>query len=396
LAVLEAFYAFPRGGAEIGGVLFGTRRDGVVHLHSWRDLNCEHAFGPSFALSENDRTRLEQMLTPDVVGWFHSHTRSDIFLSEQDLEIHRRHFPEPWHVALVLRPSFSGTRAGFFACDAEGKLRAGASYAEFSLAPLSGRVLARAPNPAPAAAAHPPAAAPQEEPAPAPRPVAQTLPSFALPEPRRLSFWPVALVFLTLLSSICIYATRDYWLGLLWPARRAVAAVPAAPVRPEPVRLEAVDSGGQMQIRWNRNAGALQDARSATLDIRDGEAFTMVTLPPDRLRSGAITYVRQTERVEVRLDVEAPGGRKVTEFATFEGAPPQPAAEPVPGVQQLLDQREQLQQQLREARTEIVNQALLIKRLQDRVRALQAARPAPPPPPSPETAPAPPPAAPSP
>ena len=36
------------------------------------------------------------------MGWYHSHTRSEIFLSDADLEIHNRYFPEPWQVALVL------------------------------------------------------------------------------------------------------------------------------------------------------------------------------------------------------------------------------------------------------------------------------------------------------
>jgi proteasome lid subunit RPN8/RPN11 len=47
-----------------------------------------------------------------VVGWYHSHPRMGIFLSNLDLEIQRDFFVQPWQVALVLNAQ--GSEGGFF------------------------------------------------------------------------------------------------------------------------------------------------------------------------------------------------------------------------------------------------------------------------------------------
>ena len=140
--VLEAFFAVPRGGAEAGGVLYGSREGGRVRITAFRPLECEHRGGPSFTLSPADHARLAQLVAAPggltvAVGWYHSHTRSEILLSPEDLELHARYFPEPWQVALVLRPGAMVTRAGFFVRDADGVLKADASPLEFVVQPLA-------------------------------------------------------------------------------------------------------------------------------------------------------------------------------------------------------------------------------------------------------------------
>ena len=37
-----------------------------------------------------------------VLGWYHSHPRMEVFLSEMDLSIHRQLFTQPWHLAMVI------------------------------------------------------------------------------------------------------------------------------------------------------------------------------------------------------------------------------------------------------------------------------------------------------
>ena len=123
LAVTDAFFSLPRGGAEIGGILLGSYRGDKLVIDRYAALNCEHAYGPSFQLSPSDEERLTNLLAAHdgcagglvPVGWYHSHTRSEIFLSDTDLGLYRRFFPEAWQVALVLRPhTFEPTRYGFF------------------------------------------------------------------------------------------------------------------------------------------------------------------------------------------------------------------------------------------------------------------------------------------
>ncbi len=48
----------------------------------------------------------------ELVGWYHTHPRMGIFLSEYDTWLHRNFFPEPYQVALVIEP-YSST-GGFF------------------------------------------------------------------------------------------------------------------------------------------------------------------------------------------------------------------------------------------------------------------------------------------
>lgn len=390
LEVLDGFYAFRHGGLEVGGVLFGTHVDGRVRIAAHRPLECEHAEGPSFALSVKDRDRLTVLLRahhtdPELrglvpVGWYHSHTRSGIFLSPQDLQIHDRYFREHWQVALVLRPSIAGTRAGFFALDRAGRLHAEASYREFDLDPLSGRMLApRAPAPpravetpipepalpAPLPVSTPPPLweepaeqppngaeyAPEPEPEPAPQPARLDAPAFLLPEPenrRRRRSLLVLGVFAVLAAGAA--GTREHWLPY-------VPAVPALRLQREV--LTAVDSDGQLVIRWDHDSRPVRQALRGALEIVEGPDTAVVMLDPTRLKAGSFTYARRSDRVDVRLKLEQPGGGRVEQYAGFLGAAPPPGSTDA----ELRRQRDVLAEELREARLHLLNQELLIRRL---------------------------------
>ncbi|HMC59945.1 MAG TPA: Mov34/MPN/PAD-1 family protein, partial [Candidatus Solibacter sp.] len=140
LAIVDAFFSLPRGGAEIGGILLGTQEPGRLAVTSYQAIECEHANGPSFTLSQNDEAKLRDQLASvrgQVVGWYHSHTRSGIFLSETDLDIHTRYFPEPWQIALVMKPhTFQPVCVGIFFRERDGRIHANAAYRELVLEPL--------------------------------------------------------------------------------------------------------------------------------------------------------------------------------------------------------------------------------------------------------------------
>ena len=192
LEIMDAFFSLPRGGAEIGGVLLGRFANGRLSIQGYRPLECEHAFGPSFTLSENDFGRLEELLAAaeakpgeaQPVGWYHSHTRSEVFLSEADRAIHERFFSQPWQVALVLKPhTFQPTRAGFFFREPDGEIHVEQSYREILLNPLPLAPSAQAPQaaPEPAAPVVLPPARPTVVPPPKPKPVPP--PAAVLPPP---------------------------------------------------------------------------------------------------------------------------------------------------------------------------------------------------------------------
>lgn len=129
---------------ETGGVLFGIHEREGIRILAARPLLCEHALGPGFVLSQKDEKRLAQIIAApaadpelsglEALGWYHSHLRSRIFLSERDLQLHDRYFGAPFQVALVIRrESERPARAGFFFREASGQMCAEASYEEFAI-----------------------------------------------------------------------------------------------------------------------------------------------------------------------------------------------------------------------------------------------------------------------
>src|ERR1700740_2431749 len=62
LAVVDAFFSLPRGGAEIGGLLLGRFDGQRLQILDYAPIECEHAFGPAFTLSPADQGRLEDTL----------------------------------------------------------------------------------------------------------------------------------------------------------------------------------------------------------------------------------------------------------------------------------------------------------------------------------------------
>ena len=145
-AAVDASRSAPRGGVEIGGVFFGARQGDFVCIQTQRRTSCQYLTGPSFKLSADDKAALCGVLRlpesdPDlagleVLGWYHSHTRSEIFLSSDDLDVHQEFFPHDWQIAMVLKPvNLQLTRAGLFFRDYSGVMKSDAASQEFNLEP---------------------------------------------------------------------------------------------------------------------------------------------------------------------------------------------------------------------------------------------------------------------
>jgi proteasome lid subunit RPN8/RPN11 len=388
LAVTDQFYALPRGGLEIGGVLFGSREDNLLRIEDYRMIECEHLTGPSFILSRNDREGLERLLAETAkegltpLGWFHSHTRTGIFLSAQDLEIHQRFFPEPWQIALVLRPAnLEPTRAGYFFRAASGEIASESCVREFVVDPppegdFEKPSLHSVREKVPVNGAHRPTVAKKVEAAtPAPRvapPAPQApppppeikaaaeepppLPSFAPPPepaPQRSGLVWIAAAFAVLSLSVAGFMTRDQWM----------------PKGSPPLKLEASEVDGKLLLRWDTNAPAMRDAASATLEIRDGSKQSSIPLDPVRLGRGFYLYARESENTFVRLAVSRTGAGPVETTAAFSG----PLAPHVPTPEEIEAQRrateaKKLQDKMK---TDLDNQTNRNRALQRAVRDLR-------------------------
>ena len=367
LAVVDAFFSLPRGGAEIGGILLGEFCDGKLRILDYRPLDCEHAMGPSFTLSERDHARLAELLAEAAkgaperrpAGWYHSHTRSEIFLSEADREIHLRYFPEPWQTALVLRPhAFLPARAAFFFRGADGSMGEAAG-SEFVLEALpvqpapraSMAALGRIPLPpadipsgAPpiplspldvsavperqsdaldADPLHPDGSEPTSEGSPEDRPT--PIPKFLETPPNGTSWRAVATLCIVggcLAAAGAAFQTRTVWLPKVADLYRR--SQPSPP--PLYLGLNAIDLAGQLQIRWDRNSPAVRQAADGVLEILDGATPRDNALDPAHLQTGVFTYARRTESVDVTLTARLPDGRLVREATSFLGRSPEAGA----------------------------------------------------------------------
>jgi proteasome lid subunit RPN8/RPN11 len=293
LQVVEKFMSIPRGGLEVGGVLFGTIEDVIVTIRAYRPLLLEYQTGPSFVLSANDEDSLRSLLTlgstdPDLkdlapVGWYHSHTRSEVFLSPEDVAVHDKFFPGPAQVALVVRPlKFKPAKAGFFVREPDGTIRADSSYQEFELD--TGAVAGPR--------AEFVALTPAGPVSPAVEPEHHTVPVIVPLSKRTASRRNPAI--LTIVSATAVFALL---LALL--SRQQTA--PSSPGHAS-VALRLTGSGENIQIEWDQRSKEIHEATRGALEIFDGRAGKVsIPLQPDSLRQGNVTYARTSESVEVRL-----------------------------------------------------------------------------------------------
>jgi hypothetical protein len=291
----------------------------------------------------------------EPVGWYHSHTRSEIFLSEEDLEIYDRYFPEGGQIAMVIQPAqFGPARVGFFFREPDGSVQAERSYLEFSVKPSSRRKPRPGLQPAPVSGPTPSggnggtrtAAALDRWTEPAEPATPPAPPSFSLIEPRvsRKRLW--------LLSALCLaMAGLGVGAGAYW--FRAPA---------QPLAVHVMDVDGQLLIEWDRTARAVQQATGGTVEIIDGSERSTVEMDGERLREGSITYVRRSDRVDVRFRVNRPGSAPTEEFIRFLGQPI--LSKPSPEELEAIRQRDELQQQVEKLRADLRSKNAQLRRFQ--------------------------------
>lgn len=313
-------------GVEIGGILFGTADDYEVRIMAYRPIRCQHANGPEFLLSSDDehalRAQIEKASSDPllgglvIVGWFHSHTRTPICLTAEDMRLWEIYFPMPWQVALVFRPqSGEPTRAGFFFRPAAGPVRTDSSYRVFE---------------ADAHAAEPEAATPAPKPAPVdeeismrveeaePEPPAPTLdeppPELLWQEPERSKrpvFLVAALALVAAAASFGVYRYRS--------AAIPQQAVEKAGAEPELV-LKLIEENGQIKAIWNKESPVIARALRGSVAMGSGETTTELPLSPMDLGKGTLPILNpgRDVRVKMRIDTLDDASRPVqVELAAY-------------------------------------------------------------------------------
>ena len=389
LAASSGMRQLARGGLEIGGVLFGSHRDKLVRVVNWRSIQCEHSHGPALLLSGNDRQALKSLLEsatdePDLrglqpVGWFVSHTRSEVALLASDQEVFQEFFPESWQVALVLRPERGAfCRAGFFVRENGTLVRTESSYREFTIEPFS----------EPAAAT--PLAA---EPSSASTALASRGPSLvraARPPNSALvardTFWEPPNWEPPKFPGQRTTPSGSRWIWAI-PGLLAIVLAGAIardrihPLVPRPISLRMQEHGGQMTLLWDGNSSTVQGAFGGSLEIKDGQGMQHLELSREQLRSGATNYARKSADLEATLILRLTGGATAREVASYVGpvGPPRVGDAEALELRQergrLLAEIERLKQQTRKNATRAENAESLVRTLEKRLRIESGSKP---------------------
>jgi len=362
-AATDGLQKLSRGGLDVGGVLFGVRRESGVRILTWRPIPCEHALGPTLQLSSRDRAGLTSLFEtaagdPDLrglqpVGWFLSHTRSEVLLLPQDREIFDGFFPKPWQVTLVLRPTQVGVaHAGVFVRAPDGELKSDSSYHEFTVKPLHrASRLAEIPVPVTkersnsrlkpdATVAAPMVASPEHGPrAPVERLLFRTL---ERRETGRGWLWLLPVVLGLIVAGFLV---KEKYLSL-----------------PMPLSLHIYDAGEMLQVEWNQNADSVRNSHLGVIDINDGGETKRYSLADEELHSGKMSYLRHAGDLELRMTVYPAGSTPLQEFARFlDPGPPAPPPVP-PEVEQLRKERDELQTQVQKLKEDLRKEQTLRRR----------------------------------
>lgn len=370
----EGLRALPRRGAEVGGILLGAAERGeqvVVKIVDSAPVLCGHYFGPSYVLTQDEKQAFQQVLarwkplpgrSVYAVGYYRSHTRDELFLSDDDVWLMSTYFADPARVALVVKPRITAVSIGGFFFWEGDRIRAESCYAEFPFDPAA---LAAA-EPEPAAAAVPEAAsAPEPEPRiapeapselkpqtaappaapaepvttappppePAPAPPASE-PPVSLPEPEPVplpSFLRTAPVreekprqrlprIPWLWIPIClVLALLGGLLGTQGAHYLNLGALLSRDADPYALGLVVTQYGDNLHLTWDRHAAALSQAQRAILIIGDGDQTRTLELDAMQLRSGSVSYRRVSGPVRFRLELYLKGNRSLSE--TWEPSP---------------------------------------------------------------------------
>jgi hypothetical protein len=347
----EGLMAAPRVGMGVGGLLLGVRKGAQIRLLDSIDIPCSHSAGPSFDLTADEKRESREMIaeagTPGVsrkvcvVGWYCSKTRDGAGLSQSDLNLFDELFPEPWKLALVVRPNVvEAMQAAFFFRDENGAVLKGIECEVDEWRPSPGVELETVePAPEPESAAPPvepppvlptpvspkpvetPPPARQAKPAANPGPIAEQIPvkppaslfgvpGVMAPHRRRTKVRLALQIAAALLATLALaFLTRNFWMP-----------------KP-PLTLNSTELNGTLLIRWNPEA--LRGVDHASMFVNDGGQRTPSLIPLDRyqLNSGLLSYTPKSQRVTAKLDAG-----EASAITAWFAATPTPAAGPSPPI----------------------------------------------------------------
>ena len=338
--VMRGFGAVPKRGAEVGGILVGTLQPGfpaTIRIEDFEAVACEYRRGPSFLFTEEDgavfevaHARWQAGVSPSryAVGYFRSHTRDEDGFTAEDAELMQHFFPDPAHVALLIKPYATRVSlAGFYARE-HGEFPS-TSPLEFPFrrrellgedAPPRRSLLERAPSSrrsrlrdASATGGtegddhggqrtfpyNAPLPSPQPDTSPG-RPIAPFSPGSL---PRRNWLWiPLSFVFLLLGMAVGFEAAMTMGNRTANDAPTDVS-----------LSLAVSHNDANLNVKWNHLAPVVRAARKGLLEIEDDGRTKPVDLDAAQLQNGSLIYRNTSNTVRFRLTVYPSDRTSVTE-----------------------------------------------------------------------------------
>jgi hypothetical protein len=344
--VMRGFGAVPKRGAEVGGVLLGTIEQAgdqtIVRVEDFETVDCEYKRGPSYLFLDQDRGTYEEAARrwePEdgrpvyAVGFFRSHTRDGMSLTEEDIALIDECFPSPEQVALLIKPSATRvSTAGFFFREDGAFQQTTPLEFPFRRRELTGeespprrsaeqrgmerrsrraredRPVAPSPEPEEDYAAPERLAPRQPSPAYAARPAKSKI---------RSTIW-IPLSFVFLLFGLAL----GFMIGLTRPGSSGVSefslglVVTKAESAPDTAD-KTKEAGYNLSVKWDRLARAVRVAQRGVLEIEDGKYTKSVDLDTAQLSNGGIIYKNSSATVRFRLTVYPRNRVSVTETAEW-------------------------------------------------------------------------------
>jgi hypothetical protein len=349
-SVVDAFLSLPRRGAEVGGLLLGRFLPGSpagIQIEAMEEVPCEHRYGPSYVLSDDDRAHFRQRLarplpegSPQVVGFYRSYTRRDAVADAADVDLFYTFLPDERSVLLVIEPLSPAECFATFLFRENGELPDHPPYPFFTFAAEAMQQEAESVPAVVASPAQPPPAAEPEPSSPAIRSHEPDRDAPAPPEDFRPLTLPPSRRAQMLDPGADTTDTRPRPRRRFWLPLAACVVLGAGggmlyefwKLAREPqwaeLRLDATASTGSIQLTWDRDARALKLSTGAVLHVTDGSTSKSVDLSPADLLTGKLTYHASHPDVLFRMQLHGTRGRAWSDslrVVSVNAPPPAPA-----------------------------------------------------------------------
>jgi len=307
-------------GREISGILLGRRQahgqDKTVIVTGYRGVASIEQPGSQSApyktaafeavlraVNSSDRSGASS-----IVGFYRSHNRNGLYLSDDDLTLIQTYFSDPDTIVMVIKTLTIGAcTAGFFFRDERGRVQSEFPQVELPLTPVEAVNHARAKSSPAATAVVPIRANLHAEPVIRQAVAASSAAGSPFStERRRLQSWSMYI------GSALFAGLVGAWFGLT--VRSAGDKDAPAQATAVPASVHAMlnldvkqTAAGHIELSSDRKRPEITAAHGGALLIRDGDGRERIELKAEHLRSGAIAYSPTTADVDFRLELQRNG-----------------------------------------------------------------------------------------